>query len=644
MNTPSNQTDTTQYDGVVFISAKGAGFVKVKDLENSIEIAPDMLATALHGDKVTAIITGTNEYGSPTGKITSIVTRSKRGFAGTLVEESGKCLLRPSDPKMHLPIEIKDGCTNGANLGQKVFAVITDWKSQADLPKGEVTHVLGMPMENNAEMQGLALEKGFDSSFPSAVDKEAEAWKTEGIPASEIAVRRDMRGTTTFTIDPADAKDFDDALSFKKLDNGNFEIGIHIADVSHYVRPGTELDKEAYQRATSVYLVDRTIPMLPEALSNELCSLNPNEDKFTMSAVFELNDKGDIISEWFGKSIIHSDKRFTYEEAQGIINAKTGIFYEELDTLNKIAKNLTVARMKAGALSLDQDEVRFVLDENAVPIKVYKKERGDTNKLIEEFMLLANRKVAEFIAKKSELDENIFVYRIHDLPNKEKMHELSLFLKKLGYPVTLKDGIIPSVELNRVLEKLEGKEEKNTVHTSIIRSMAKAIYSTENIGHYGLAFEYYTHFTSPIRRYPDTIVHRLLEEYLQGHTVPKEEWENYMKICQHSSDREKEAADAERASIKYKQVEYMSYRIGQVFDGVVSGISKNGIFVEEKESKCEGMIRLRDLGSDFYSFNDKDNTIVGRSSRKVFKIGDNLRIKVTAADMQKRIIDYTLSV
>ena len=455
-----------------------------------------------------------------------------------------------------------------------------------------------------------------------------------------------MTGVQTCALpifDPADAKDFDDALSFQVLPNGNVELGVHIADVSHYVRPGTKLDDEAKKRSTSVYLVDRTIPMLPEALSNDLCSLNPNTDKLTMSAVFELDQNGNVKTEWFGKTIIHSDKRFTYEEAQEILDAGKGLYYEELKTMNDIAKRLTKTRMEAGALSLDQDEVKFKLDDNGVPIAVYRKVRGDTNRLIEEYMLLANRKVAEFIAKKSQIKENIFVYRVHDAPEKGKMQELHDFLKKIGYPLKMIEGYIPAHELNKLLEELDGKDEKNTIHTAIIRSMAKAVYSTNNIGHYGLAFECYTHFTSPIRRYPDTLVHRLLFKYLQGEVVPEKEWHEYREQCDYSSKREKEAADAERASIKYKQVEYMTYHVGEVFNGVVTGVGRNGAFVEDIETKCEGMIRLKDLGGDFFKFDEKENTIVGEKTKKTYKLGDHVKIKVASADLVKKIIDYVIA-
>lgn len=634
------------YEGTLFVSPKHIGYVRTSELDESVEVKTELLGTGLHGDKVIVKVTGINQYNNPIGEIVEIVRRAKVGYAGTYKkDEHGHMIVEPSDPKNHIHIEIIEN-EFGAVEGDKVFVKIVNWDNQSVSPKGIIKQVLGKPFENNAEMLGISMEKGFDSNYPPEVDKEAEEIKkhsqTDDSLKNNLANRRDMRGTTTFTIDPADAKDFDDALSFKKLDNGNYEVGIHIADVSHYVTPGSALDHEAFKRQTSVYLVDRTIPMLPEILSNDLCSLNPNEDKLTMSAVFEVDNNGNVHNEWFGKTIIHSDKRFTYENAQETISKKSGDFFEELDTLNNIAKKLTAARMEAGAIALDQEEVKFKLDANGVPIGVYIKERGDTNKLIEEFMLLANRKVAEYVAKRAEKKANVFVYRVHDLPDEDKMQELANFLKTLGYPMKIRDGIIPSKDLNQLMKKLEDSEFKDTVHTAIIRSMAKAVYSTKNIGHYGLAFKYYTHFTSPIRRYPDVMVHRFMQAYLTNTEVPEEEWASYAKTCEYASSREKEAADAERASIKYKQVEYMTYHIGEEFDGVVTGISRNGIFVEDKSTKCEGMVRLKDLGKDFFSFDEKKNQIIGRNTKKVFRLGTNVRIKVLQADLTKKIIDYVL--
>lgn len=641
---------THELEGTISINSKGVGYVTVtgdKRRENDIEIPHDKLATALHGDTVSIKTSGKSYTGARAGKVTKVIRRAKAGFSGVLEKQDGNFVVIPSDQKMYANISIDKNSLHGAKVGQKVFAEIISWKDASELPQGNIQKVLGMPGENNAEMAGIALEKGFSEEFPTAVNIAAEKLKEEGITSAEIAQRRDFRAVPTFTIDPADAKDFDDALSYLELPNGNIEVGIHIADVSHYVRPGTVLDNEAIKRATSVYLVDRTIPMLPEVLSNDLCSLKPNEDKLTMSAVFELDNNAHVVKQWFGKTIIHSDKRFTYEEATEIIVNKEGEFAKELIGLNTLAKLLTKERFKNGALSLDQDEVKFILDMNGVPIKVYTKTRGDSNRLIEEFMLLANKKVAERIGfpngkKPTKENEQVFVYRIHDLPDKEKMLNLHDYLHSLGYEVTLKNGIIPSKELNSLIVSLEGKDEKNAVHTAIIRSMQKAIYSTKNIGHYGLGFEHYTHFTSPIRRYPDIIVHRTLDTYLHHNTIPKQLWAGYEEDSIHSSMREKEASDAERASIKYKQVEYMSYRIGEEFNGVVSGISDWGMYIEESETKCEGMIKLKDIDGDFYELDRKSMTIQGKKNKRKFAIGDKVRIKVIRADMVKKIIDYAI--
>ena len=637
-NPETKRTGTNTLDGTLSITGKGLGYVRVKDREETIEIDPKFLNTGLHGDQVRVLIVGKNKEGKETGEIREIISRSKAGFAGVIEKEGGVYFLVPSDIKMYTDIVIPQEKLKGAKEGQKVFVIITDWKDPQKNPIGEVDEVLGEPGEHNAEMKGIALEKGFRKEFPSPVEREAEALKKKVLSEEEIKKRRDFRKITTFTIDPFDAKDFDDALSFKDLGGGKVEIGIHIADVSHYVRPDTFLNKEAIKRSTSLYLVDRTIPMLPEAISNDLCSLNPDEDKLTMSAVFVLDQNARVLEEWFGKTIIHSDKRFTYEEAQEILDNKKGEFYHELSALNSLAKKLTQGRFEEGAISLDQEEVKFVLDEAGVPIKVYKKTRQDTNKLIEEFMLLANKKVASFVANMEK--ESVFVYRVHDNPDYDRMHNLTLFLKSLGYSVKTKDGIVEGKELNKLIASLEGKPGKDTIQTAIVRSMAKAVYTTKNIGHFGLAFKHYTHFTSPIRRYPDVMVHRLLDEYLRGEKIKEDEWHLYEAMCVYSSQREKEASDAERASIKYKQVEYMSSRVGQVFDGVISSVTDWGIYVEEKETKCEGMVKLRDIGNDFYVFDEKNYRIVGERTKKTFTLGDPVRFKVAGADMVRKTIDY----
>ena len=630
-------------EGIISISSKkGTGYVKAAGYEEDIEIDARHLNTALQGDVVEVLLHSATKKYRQTGEITNIISRAKVGFAGVLEKENEIYFLRPDDTKMYTDILIPKEKLQGAKAGQKVFGEISSWRDPRKAPEGKITKVLGRPGENNAEMEAIALEKGFAAKLPTLVEQEAERIKKQGIQPEDYKNRKDFRKILTLTIDPKDAKDFDDAISFREASPGEYEVGVHIADVTHYVGPGSVIDKEAAERGTSVYLVDRTIPMLPEILSNDLCSLVPGKDRLTMSAVFVLDKEAKVKSEWYGRTVIHSKKRFTYEEAEETIKNQKLPLHKELHLLNQMAKKLTEERFKKGAISLDQEEVKFILDEKGAPLKVVKKERGDSNKLIEEFMLLANRKVAEKISKSFKKNEGVFVYRIHDAPEKEKMENLAFFLKSLGHTVKIREGIISNSEINAILKKLEGKNEKDTVHRAVVRSMAKAIYSTENIGHYGLAFEHYTHFTSPIRRYPDMMVHRMLLDYLAGRKIPEERLREYESLARLSSEQEKRAADAERASIKYKQVEYMSKRLGEKFTGTVSGITEWGIYVEEIETKCEGLVRVRDMDDDFYIFDEKKLELLGQRKKKRYRLGDKVKIKVKNVDLERKTIDYVL--
>lgn len=639
--------------GIISVSAKGTGYVKTIDNKVDIEIDFADLNTSLHGDTVEVLVHKAT-HGRATGEVLKIIKREKSGFSGVLEVENNIYFLKPDDTKMYTDILVPNKMLNGAKADQKVYVEIVSWVDSKKAPEGKVIKILGRPGDNNVEMHAIAMEKGFDSDLSTQAENEALKIKQAGIKKEDYEGRRDFRKVLTFTIDPNDAKDFDDAISFNEISPDLFEIGIHIADVSHYVRIGSEIDKEARKRSTSVYLVDRTIPMLPEVLSNDLCSLVPGKDRLTMAAVFIIDKNAKVIKEWFGRTVIHSHKRFTYEEAEKVIKDPTLSFHKELSTLNKLAKKLTKERFSSGAISLDQEEVKFVLDENGTPIKIIKKERGDSNRLVEEFMLLANRKVAEIIGthpdgknqkvvKNGEKKEGgVFVYRIHDAPSKEKTADLAFFLRSLGHKVSIQGGVIPAYEINRILESLSNKNEKNAVHRAVIRSMAKAIYSTKNIGHYGLAFKYYTHFTSPIRRYPDVIVHRFLTDFLLGKKIGKEKMKEYEDVSRQSSEQEKKASDAERASIKYKQVEYMSSRINESFEGVISGITEWGIYAEEVETKCEGLIRVRDLKDDFYIFNEKKMELVGQKKKKSYRLGDKIKIKVAGVDLERKTIDYAL--
>jgi len=627
--------------GKVDMTADGSAYIVSEDeFEEDIHVAPRKLRNALHGDLVKVYVYAKSKGRKKDGEVVEILKRAKMEFTGIVKLSDRFAFFVPDDRKMLHDIFIPLDSLNGAKDGYKAIAKIIDWPEDTKNPMGEITHVLGMQGENNAEMNAILADYGFPLSFPDAVEKEAEAINAQ-ISKEEIAKRKDFRQVLTFTIDPADAKDFDDAISFQTLKNGNTEVGIHIADVSHYVEAGSALDKEAYERGTSVYLVDRVIPMLPERLSNDLCSLRPNEDKLCFSAVFELDKDAHVVEQWFGKTIIHSDTRFSYEDAQEILENKTGKHSEELLKLNELAYKLRADKFKHGAINFESTEVKFLLDDQGKPLGVYVKERKDAHKLIEDYMLLANKKVAEFIAKKGKGKQKLtFVYRSHDAPKEDALLSFSQFAMKFGYKIDMSSGRETARSLNFLMSDVEGKKEQNVLTQLAIRSMAKAVYTTKKHSHYGLAFDYYTHFTSPIRRYPDVMVHRLLELYQAGGKSVNEE--EYEKSAVHSSQMEKKAADAERASIKYKQAEYLQNNIGEEFSGIISGLTEWGMYVEIISNKCEGMIRLRDMNDDFYVLDEKNYCIIGQRRKKKYQLGDEVTIMVKKVDLAKRQIDFVL--
>ena len=600
------------------------------------------LGTAVHGDKVEVELFNRSTGENPEGEVVAVVQRARNRFVGRVELSRGFGFVVPDFKKIYQDFFIYPEHLAGAVTNDKVVVEVTRWSEGDKNPEAKVVEILGKTGENEAEIHSIMAEFDLPFRFPPAVLGESEAIG-EDIPATEIKRRKDFRKILTFTIDPFDAKDFDDAISYRVLENGNIEVGVHIADVTHYVKPGTILDQDAFDRATSVYLVDRTVPMLPEKLSNALCSLRPHEDKLTFSAVFEMTREAAVVKEWFGRTVIHSDHRFTYEEAQEVIENKAGKYSEELILLNEMAKKLRKERFQKGAVNFETAEVKFKLDEKGRPLEVVPKIRKDAHKLIEEYMLLANRAVATWVYSQTsdaiKKGTNTFVYRTHDYPDPEKVRDFANFARQFGHKIKTEDNLIAR-SLNSLMDEIEGKPEQNVLQQLAVRSMAKAKYTTDAVGHFGLAFPHYTHFTSPIRRYPDMMVHRLLQHYLDGgKPVNKKEFE---EKCVHSSEREKRAADAERASIKYKQVEFMSMAEDKLYDGIITGVTDFGIFIEIIQTKCEGMARLMDLKDDYYEFDERNFRVIGRRRKKIYRLGDQVSVRIKKTDIDRRLIDLTI--
>lgn len=640
------KSDVCYVTGKVDLTSNGYGFIISNEYEEDIFVSMKNLNHALQGDLVKVYLFAQRKKARPEGEVVEILQRARNLFVGTLEISKNFAFLIPNAKQIPFDIFIPLRNLNQGQNGQKAVVKIIEWPSGDKNPIGEVVEILGFPGVHETEMHSILAEFELPNKFTPEVEEAANRLKDQ-IPDQEYRNRRDFRDQITFTIDPKDAKDFDDALSLKKLDNGNWEVGVHIADVTYYIAPGSILDQEASQRATSVYLVDRVVPMLPEKLSNFICSLRPQEEKLCFSAVFEMDNEAEVINQWFGRTVINSKRRFTYEEAQHIIDTGEGDYKSEILELHYLAQLLRDERFKHGAIGFERDEVRFDIDESGKPLRVYNKEYGESNQLVEEFMLLANKKVAEFCSNIIKVPSprrigkgTLFVYRVHDQPKIDRLESFATFITKFGYSIRTTSAKKISESLNDLIEKVRGKTEQNLIETLALRCMAKAEYSTDNIGHYGLAFKYYTHFTSPIRRYPDIMVHRLLNYYLSGGEPPVKE--PYDEQCKQSSEMEKRALDAERASIKYKQVEFMSDKIGQVFDGVISGVTEWGFFVELVDNKCEGLVSMRELVDDFYEFDEDNYCIIGKHKHIKYQLGDPVRVEVYRANLPKKQLDFRL--
>lgn len=628
--------------GIIRINSRGFGYVSIPDREEDIEISPELLNTALHRDTVRIAIHPKRKQGRVRGEVLEIVTRAKTRFVGKVEQENGYFFVRPDDTRVYIDFILTQ--EEGAEVpnGQKVAIELVRWTSPKKNPLARVVEVLGPEGEHETEMRSVVAEQGFDWHFPKEVTQESEEIHAhaEQFFAEQIPKRRDFRTTPTFTIDPADAKDFDDAISIRELNDGHIELGVHIADVSAYLAQDGAMDKEAQKRATSIYLVDRTIPMLPEILSNDLCSLVPETDRLAMSAVFVMTMDGDVVHTWFGETVIHSNRRFSYQQAQDILTNGRGELYKELLIADTIARNLREARFRNGSIGFETDEIKFELDEKGRPVRAFRKARLDTMLMIEDLMLLANREVATWMHEQLQKRKGVFVWRIHDSPKADRIEELSLFLKALGYDLPHTQGNVTAEALNALFKQIEGAPEQEMIETATVRSMAKAIYTTKNIGHFGLAFPFYTHFTSPIRRYPDVMVHRLVKQHLAGTPTRSDEYLWYERMCAQSTEREIAAAEAERSSIKLKQVEYMATRIGETFEGIITGINEWGIFVEESETMAEGLVRTRSMRDDFYELAEHGFRLVGTKTKRTYSLGDTVRVKLIKVDIEQKTIDW----